>query len=94
MINLEEYPHNKESLLQLLERSRTRTLSHEEVAMWCFLFWSRWRSDEDDLFTKTDEMTIDMVMEIGEFWVEKPQYEVQVIIFKDEQIDMWIGRLR
>ncbi|WP_409174005.1 hypothetical protein [Brevibacillus fortis] len=94
MINLGQYPHSKESLCQLLEQSRTRILSHEEVAKWCWLFWSRWRSDEDDLFTKTDEMAIDIVMEIGEFWVNKPRYGVQPIIFGNEQIDMWIGRLQ
>ncbi|TKI55408.1 hypothetical protein E8L90_08095 [Brevibacillus antibioticus] len=93
MINLGEYPYNKESLRELLERSRTKTLSHEEVAMWCFLYWSSWRSDEDDLFNKTDEMTIDIVMEIGEFWVNKPECGAQVIIFGEEQIDVWIDRL-
>ncbi|NRS15590.1 hypothetical protein HPY28_00265 [Brevibacillus sp. HB1.2] len=94
MINLEDFPHNKESLLRLLEKSRTSKLSHEEMAKWCWLFWSRWRSDEEDLFTKTDEETIDTAIEIGECWVDRPQNGSQIIIFDEEQIEKWISQLK
>lgn len=39
-------------------------------------------------------MTIDTVIEIGDFWVSRPQNGSQEIVFDDELIEMWIDRLQ
>lgn len=95
MIDLIQYPHTKESLSRLLEEARrnSSTHSHEDVSEWCYLFWSKWRSNEDDLFNQTDEKTIDIAIEIGEHWVNKT-VSINQTVFDQKQIEIWIGRLQ
>ncbi len=96
MIPLKDYPHTKESLLHLLKQSCAQANSHTaaELAEWCWLFWSRWRADEDDLFQQTDELTIDIVMEIGEKWVSREgAHAAHDMQFSKKQLAKWLERL-
>ncbi|KZE47550.1 hypothetical protein AV540_19330 [Brevibacillus parabrevis] len=96
MIPLKDYPHTKKSLIHLLKQSYAQASSHTpaELAEWCWLFWSRWRDDEDDLFHRTDELTIDIVMEIGEEWVSREgAHAAHDVHLSKEQLEKWLERL-
>ncbi|MFD1130773.1 hypothetical protein [Paenibacillus sp. PDC88] len=76
-----------ESLLTFLLRKENQ-FTHLEFANWCHSFWSNWRSDNDDLFNRTDEDTINVVVDIYEVYQNTGAEK-----FKDSQFKVWMLEL-
>ncbi|WP_166246418.1 hypothetical protein [Paenibacillus turpanensis] len=68
---------NKNNVYRDLKFSRTNLINiimnidfdlndsnFDDFADWCHSYWSNWRSDNEGLFYNTDDLTINVVMEI------------------------------
>jgi len=62
--------------------------THVEFVNWCGQFWSKWRSDENDMFNKTDEKTINTVFAIIDFYIDK-----KLDHFDSDKIKSWLDSL-
>ncbi len=78
----------KENLINILEtlKKYNHNNDFDDFAEWCHSFWSNWRSDNEGLFHRTEEVTIDIVMEVFDCKISR-------IDISKEQIEEWLVRL-
>lgn len=92
--DIHEFYYKKTNLILLLEAlyKKENNVTPHQFAKWCHTYWSKWRSDENDLFNQTEEKTIDTVIEISRYY-QLHRYKAEEFCYDASTLNKWLAKL-